>query len=103
MTCVLGGVEHLRELMARMASTTLEVLEDTCSLFGQGDLEARRALWGRIDELSRELKELRRTLVNEVLTFMVKYQPLGRELRTSQTLIGIAYDVYRISRYCREI
>ncbi|MEM2398230.1 MAG: PhoU domain-containing protein, partial [Ignisphaera sp.] len=56
-----------------------------------------------IDNSASLLERIRKEFVNEVLVFIARRQPLGKELLVAHTLIGIAYDVYRISRYCREI
>jgi phosphate transport system protein len=59
--------------------------------------------WREIENTAAILDRIRREFVNEVLVFIARRQPLGRELLASHVLISIAYDVYRISRYCREI
>jgi phosphate transport system protein len=67
------------------------------------DDSEREKTWQEIENISANLEVLRREFVNEVLVFIARRQPLGRELLIANALISIAYDMYRISRYCREI
>jgi phosphate transport system protein len=67
------------------------------------DDSEREKTWQEIENTSVNLETIRREFVNEVLIFIARRQPLGRELLLANALISIAYDMYRISRYCREI
>jgi len=50
------------------------------------------------------LVESMMTVIEEHATFFIaKHQPLGPELFEAKSLIRVSYDLYRISRYCREI
>lgn len=103
MVLLVEELERLKTIILHMAEHTRNVIEKTAKLFSEIDPNARKRLWDEIDNMSSLLDRVRREFVNEVLTFMAKRQPLGKELLTAQTLLSIAYDVYRISRYCREI
>ena len=62
-----------------------------------------KRIWQEIDEATMILDKIRREFVTEVLVFMARRQPLGKELLSAYALINIIYDIYRVSRYCREI
>ncbi len=50
------------------------------------------------------LAETMMNMIEEQATFFIaKYQPLGPELLEAKSLIRVSYDLYRITRYCREI
>ncbi|MCS7111500.1 MAG: PhoU domain-containing protein [Ignisphaera sp.] len=96
-------LERLKSILLHMTSHINRVVDATAKLFRESNLDKRKEMWREIDETSALLEKIRRDFVNEVLIFMARRQPLGRELLIAHTLINIAYDVYRISRYCREI
>lgn len=96
-------LERLKSILLHMASNTKNVVKNTAQLFKETNLLEREKIRNEINNLSAILDKVRKEFVNEVLVFIARRQPLGRELLTAHTLISIAYDVYRISRYCREI
>uniref|UniRef100_A0A7J3I6T9 Phosphate uptake regulator PhoU n=1 Tax=Ignisphaera aggregans TaxID=334771 RepID=A0A7J3I6T9_9CREN len=96
-------LERLKSIILHMASHIRDIVSKTSKLFKEIDMDSRRGIWEEIDSTSAMLDRIRKEFVNEVLVFMARRQPLGKELLISHTLISIAYDVYRISRYCREI
>jgi phosphate transport system protein len=96
-------LEKLKAILLQMAQNVRTVINYTKKIIESEDLETRRSLWREIEELSIALDRTRRKFIIEVLMFIARRQPLGRELLTAHALISIAYDVYRVSRYCREI
>ncbi|MEM4553676.1 MAG: PhoU domain-containing protein [Ignisphaera sp.] len=100
---LINELERLRSILLHMAEHTHKVMIKTSELFNESNTTVRESLWREIDEISSILDRIRREFVNEVLVFIARRQPLGKELLIAHTLISIAYDVYRISRYCREI
>jgi len=96
-------LEKLKGILIRMAQNIKEILQVTEKLMSVSDVEQRKRFWREIENTAAILDRIRREFVNEVLVFIARRQPLGRELLASHVLISIAYDVYRISRYCREI
>ncbi|MEM1639021.1 MAG: PhoU domain-containing protein [Desulfurococcaceae archaeon] len=97
-------LQRIKDTLLKMARLTGESIDKVNSLFMiNGDLESRRKTWNEINEITVILENLRKELVTEVLVFIARRQPLGLELREAQIIISIAYDIYRISRYCREI
>ena len=56
-----------------------------------------------IENLSSTLDILRHEAFIRALLFIAKFQPLGRQLQFVEAFMDVCYDVYRISRYCREI
>ncbi|MEM1526949.1 MAG: PhoU domain-containing protein [Ignisphaera sp.] len=96
-------LEKLKSVLLHMAKYTKDVIYKTSSLFEKLESSYRERIWSEIDNSASLLERIRKEFVNEVLVFIARRQPLGKELLVAHTLIGIAYDVYRISRYCREI
>jgi phosphate transport system protein len=96
-------LEKLKGILIRMAQNIKGILQITEKLMSVSDVEQRKMFWREIENTAAILDRIRREFVNEVLVFIARRQPLGRELLASHVLISIAYDVYRISRYCREI
>jgi phosphate transport system protein len=96
-------LEKLKGILIRMAQNIKGILQVTEKLMSVSDVEQRKMFWREIENTAAILDRIRREFVNEVLVFIARRQPLGRELLASHVLISIAYDVYRISRYCREI
>jgi phosphate transport system protein len=96
-------LEKLKGILIRMAQNIKGILQVTEKLMSVSDVEQRKRFWREIENTAAILDRIRREFVNEVLVFIARRQPLGRELLASHVLISIAYDVYRISRYCREI
>ncbi|MEM4809412.1 MAG: phosphate uptake regulator PhoU [Desulfurococcaceae archaeon] len=98
------GLERIKDILVRMSILTKESVDRVNALFSTtDDLESRKKIWNEVNEISMILDNLRKELVMEVLMFIARKQPLGLELREAQIIISIAYDMYRISRYCREI
>lgn len=97
-------LQRIKDILLKMVRLTGESIDKVNSLFMiNSDLESRRKIWNEINEITVILENLRKELITEVLIFIARRQPLGLELREAQIIISIAYDMYRISRYCREI
>uniref|UniRef100_A0A7J3Z909 PhoU domain-containing protein n=1 Tax=Ignisphaera aggregans TaxID=334771 RepID=A0A7J3Z909_9CREN len=96
-------LERLKSILIHKVHHIKRVLQVTEKLIAVSDVKQREELWKEVEDMSAILERVRMEFVNEVLVFMARRQPLGRELLTAHILISIAYDVYRISRYCREI
>lgn len=103
MSLTTAELEKLKGILIRMAQNIKGILQVTEKLMSVSDVEQRKMFWREIEDTAAILDRIRREFVNEVLVFIARRQPLGRELLASHVLISIAYDVYRISRYCREI
>ncbi|MEM4481689.1 MAG: PhoU domain-containing protein [Desulfurococcaceae archaeon] len=98
------GLQRIRGALLRMAKLTGESTDKIYALFSSDiNLSEREKAWDEINEISIILENLRKEIVTEVLVFIARRQPLGLELREAQIIISITYDMYRISRYCREI
>ncbi|MEM2025072.1 MAG: PhoU domain-containing protein [Desulfurococcaceae archaeon] len=98
------GLLRIRGALLRMAKLTEESTDKIYALFSSDiNLNEREKAWDEIKEISIILENLRKEIVTEVLVFIARRQPLGLELREAQIIISITYDMYRISRYCREI
>lgn len=100
---MMDEIDVLLHPLHRMIAAVEEVIGLAESLLSLRGFEERREISNRIDELTTTLSLVRSELVNEVLYFVARRQPLGRDLVETQVLINLAYDIYRIARYCREI
>lgn len=96
-------LKSMESIIVKMASKTREVVEQTTRLFTERDVGVRRRIHEDINSSIIMLEELRKELVYQVLIYVARRQPLGRELTIAYALLSIAYDLYRISRYCREL
>ncbi|MEM2575904.1 MAG: phosphate uptake regulator PhoU [Sulfolobales archaeon] len=96
-------LSHQRDMILRMAQYATRSVEITKKLFTTSDLSVRKQVWEEVNTISKVLDTFREDVIAEILSFMIRYQPLGKELRITKTLINVTYDIYRISRYCREI
>lgn len=96
-------LERLKSILIHMAQNIRKILQITEKLIEIDEVEQRKNIWREIEDIASILDRIRGEFVNEVLVFIARRQPLGRELLSAHALISIAYDVYRISRYCREI
>ncbi len=103
MALTIADLERLKSIVGHMSMNIRRVMQATERLMQVSDVNERRRLWREIEDTALILDKIRRDFVNEVLTFIARRQPLGRELVATHVLISIAYDVYRISRYCREM
>lgn len=48
-------------------------------------------------------EELRDELVKQTLLYIAGYQPLSGELLFARSIMNVAYDLYRVTRYLREM
>ena len=103
MSLTVTELERLKSILIHMAKNIENILYTTKKLMEVNNDSEREKTWQEIENTSVNLETIRREFVNEVLIFIARRQPLGRELLLANALISIAYDMYRISRYCREI
>jgi len=89
-------LEHLRENLRRMYRHVRLIVSRT--------LQALKEWRPReIDDDVAIAEELKNMLEDQATLFIARYQPLGRELLAAKSVIRVAYDLYRIARYAREI
>jgi len=89
-------LNHLYNNLDRMYNIVYRILENTVKHLKE---------WRQL-ELEEQLYivESLMDMVEEQATFLIaKYQPLGPELLEAKSIIRVSYDLYRITRYCREI
>lgn len=58
---------------------------------------------GEFYERLLAVEELRMYITRDTLLYIARWQPLGNDLTKAEGFIKAAYDLYRISRYLREI
>ncbi len=90
-------------ILYNMYSIVKEILENTIRLFIEEDQDKRRLIRENIEKQVNTVDVLRQDSFKNALLFIARFQPLGRELRFIEAYINVCYDIYRISRYCREI
>lgn len=86
---IYSNLDKLYNLVERILRDTIEAL----SSWREEDLEDRLYI---VESMTDMIEE-------QATFFIAKYQPLGQELLEAKSLIRASYDLYRISRYCREI
>ncbi len=82
---------------------TLEILKTTRSLAEAESNEERAEISRGIEENLILLEILKKEITEDLLTYAIRYQPLGRDFRRAHAFLDILYDIFRIGRYCREI
>lgn len=82
---------------------TSRVLTKTKNLTNVESEETREELHMEIEEDVMLLDILKREITEALLTYAIRYQPLGRDFKRVHVFLDVLYDVYRIGRYCREI
>ncbi|MEM1873332.1 MAG: PhoU domain-containing protein [Acidilobaceae archaeon] len=56
-----------------------------------------------LEEAVAEAELMKDMIARKAMIFIARFQPLGRDLLLAETSISVAYDLYRIARYFREI
>lgn len=96
---LLGVENRLKEVYA----ISMRVFANTISLVNAEDNVTRGELDLKIEEEVALLDILKREISEIILTYAIRYQPLGKDFRKIHTFLDVLYDVYRVGRYCREI
>jgi len=86
---IYSNLDKLYNLVERILRDTIEALAE----WREENLEDRLYI---VESMTDMIEE-------QATFFIAKYQPLGQELLEAKSLIRASYDLYRISRYCREI
>lgn len=87
-------------LMDKLYSNVLKIFDTIRQLRG----DVKRDVTARyVDETVSLCEELKNEITREAVLFIARYQPLGRELIQAENTIKASYDLYRITRYLREI
>jgi len=66
-------------------------------------MEGEKSSLGRVEELSATAEEYRNIISKEAVLLIARYQPLAGDLLWAESVISVAYDLYRVARYAREI
>lgn len=96
-------LDSILHAITKLGHLIENVMNETSKLFISIDINTRNETWRAIEEISTSVEELRRNIIENILVYIARTQPLGRELITSYILLNTTYDAYRITRYCREI
>lgn len=87
----------------KLTSSVLRVINAVHELLKDGEGERRREIWEEVVRVTLAIEEIRKEITSLVLLLIARTQPLGVELVKMQSTISAVYDIYRISRYCREL
>ncbi|MET1128810.1 MAG: PhoU domain-containing protein [Thermoproteota archaeon] len=91
--------ERIRGLVRRMHAHVDAAFQEVIAL-----LEGSRKV--DEEEFDRRLiavEEVRRAVTIEALLLIARWQPLGEDLARAESYIRVSYDLFRISRYLREV
>lgn len=94
---------RLIKLLENLHHIASEILENTIKIFEEEDRDFKETLHSSIRRLVDVADILRREAFTRALLFIARFQPLGKELKFVETYMNVTYDLYRITRYCREI
>jgi phosphate transport system protein len=86
---------RLLEMVERMYNLVDKLL-DTVSESGDISLS-------EVERLADTAGEYRNTISNQATIFIARFQPLAEDLILAESVISVAYDLYRVARYAREI
>jgi len=96
--------------LTKLSRRTIEMYEIVKDIVGMvkklteaQDDEERLELDKQIDDKTSLVDVLREQITEDVLLFILRYQPLGRDFVYVHRLLDVVYDIYRVGRYCREI
>lgn len=89
--------ERLFEMVLKLYKLVDEALSSLESLSFQ------RSASAKVDSIAKIAEEYKDSISSEATLFIARFQPLGRDLLMAQSVISVAYDLYRIARYAREI
>ncbi|MEL9908877.1 MAG: PhoU domain-containing protein [Desulfurococcus sp.] len=93
---------RLRNQVAKLYLEALGVIRDLMKLLDSGE-DGREVLEKELNEKIEVLSISRIELINNILVFIARNQPLGLELVEASNLLYLVYDIYRFGRYAREI
>jgi len=65
--------------------------------------ESGRSDLSEVEKLTATAGEYRDTISNQATLFIARFQPLAEDLILAESVISVAYDLYRVARYAREI
>lgn len=99
----LRELKRIGKRLREAYSITLEILNATRGLIDFNDDVTRVKLGKEIEEKLALVEILKKEITEDLLTYAIKYQPLGRDFRRVHIYLDVLYDVFRIGRYCREI
>lgn len=97
------GLENTVHVVRKMAELVGDAMSKTRKLFLSRSSEGRELIWEELNNLSIVLEGMREEVFYSTLMYVARVQPLGKDLLLAYMLINVAYDMYRISRYIREI
>lgn len=99
----LRDLKRIEKRLKEVYSITSEILNATRNLIDFNDDETRMELSKKIEEKLTLVEILKKEIAEDLLTYAIKYQPLGKDFRRVHIYLDVLYDVFRVGRYCREI
>ncbi len=94
-------LDRIKSSLESIVSRGFKAVEEAIAL-----LEGRRDPASALDSIEKcmeYIEDAREELVRRALVYIARFQPVGYDLKLVHSIIDVSYDVFRISRYCREI
>lgn len=92
-------LEHLQDLMVRMAGLVEESIEDSIVALKRQDIELARKVYESDDTIDDLESRIERICIN----LIARQQPLAKDLRTISTALKIITDMERIADHAADI
>ena len=95
------GLERVYILLDKLYASVSRVYSAVLSLSNEN--VNRKGVHHYVNEATELCEELKNQVTREAVLFIARFQPLGEELLAAENAIKASYDLYRITRYLREI
>lgn len=95
-------LNRFKSQAARLYLEALSLIKDLAKLL-EPDEDVKVSLEEKFYEKTKMFMMARDQLVNNILVYVARAQPLGANLIEASNLLYLAYDMYRFARYAREI
>jgi phosphate transport system protein len=87
--------KRLLEMIERM----YDLVDSVLSIVSEGSVGRLKDIEGMV----ALVEEYRNNISSQATLFIARFQPLAEDLILAESVISVAYDLYRVSRYAREI
>lgn len=97
----MGAIDVVEKRLFEMVLKLYKLVDEALSSLESPSLQGSAS--ARIDSIAKIAEEWKDSISREATLFIARFQPLARDLLMAQSVISVAYDLYRIARYAREI
>ncbi len=99
---MIEGLERVYIILDKLYNS-VEQLYNVIESLQNTSGEKRKSIYHYVNEATELCEELKNQVTREAVLFIARFQPLGEELLAAENAIKASYDLYRITRYLREI